>query len=177
MGIFNFFKKDKPESVVDFTVNDLKKGFILDYFLKTWEVKNVYVYDWGNNSFSREYFLDSGDESLYLYVEDDDELICSIWSKIDILDISPSLIEIINSTDEAPNSISYNSATFVKISSNLGHCMEEGDEEAYDELINWTYQNSDNKELISIDRVGEEEFEVAHGNYVQEFEFSNILPR
>jgi len=44
MGIFNFFKKDKPESIVDFTVNDLKKGYILDYFLKTWEVKNVYIY-------------------------------------------------------------------------------------------------------------------------------------
>jgi len=55
--------------------------------------------------------------------------------------------------------------------------MEEGDEEEYEELVNWTYQNSDNKELISIDRIGEEEFEVAHGNYVKEFEFSNILPR
>ncbi|KAA1248023.1 DUF4178 domain-containing protein [Aquimarina sp. RZ0] len=177
MGIFDFFKKDKKESVVDFTVNTLKKGYILDYFLKTWEVKSVYLYDWGNNSFAREYFLDSGDETLYLYVEEDDESICSIWEKIDILDIQPNLIEVITSTDEAPKTINYNTVDFIRIDASMGHCNEEGADDEYEELVSWTYQNRETKELISINRVGEEEFEVSQGNYVKEFEFSNILPR
>lgn len=177
MGIFNFFKKDKTDSIVDFTVNDLKKGFMVDYFIKTWEVKKVYVYDWGNNCFAREYLLDSGDESLYLYVEDDDELICSVWKKIDLSEIQSNIIESIIDNDEAPNQINYNSSTFTKKESSPGHCMEEGEDDQYSELISWTYQNKDTKELISINRVGEEEFEASHGNYAKEFEFSNILPR
>ncbi|TPN89215.1 DUF4178 domain-containing protein [Aquimarina algicola] len=177
MGIFNFFKKDKKESKIDFTVNELKKGYILDYFMKTWEVKSVYLYDWGNNSFAREYFLDAGNEKLYLYVEEDDELICSVWKKIDIIDIDPNIIDITIANDDAPNTITYKNSTFTKISSSLGNCAEEGNEDEYDELISWTYQNKDNKELISVNRVGEEEFEATHGNYVKEYEFSNILPR
>ena len=177
MGIFEFFKKKKELTAVDYTVNNLKKGFMLDYFLKTWEVKKVYIYDWGNNSYSREYYLHSGNENLYFNVEDDDELICSVWKKIQLTQISPGLVEIIGATDEGPATISYNNATFVKISSNPAHCFEEGTEDDFYELINWIYQNTDNKELISIDRVGEEEYEVSHGSYVQEFEFSNILPR
>ncbi|WP_271769373.1 DUF4178 domain-containing protein [Aquimarina algiphila] len=177
MGIFDFFKKDKSESIVDFTVNDLKKGFMVDYFIKTWEVKSVYLYDWGNNSYARECFLDSGDESLYLYIEEDDELICSVWKKMDLLDIQSNIMESIIANDDAPGTINYNNSIFTKIDSSMGHCIEEGEEEEYDELINWTYQNRDTKELISISRVGEEEFEASHGSYVKEYEFSNILPR
>jgi len=177
MGIFDFLKKNKEETIIDYTVNTLKKGYMLDYFLKTWEVKNVYIYDWGNNSYAREYFLHAGDESLYLYVEEDDELVSSVWRKIDVIDIQSDIIEIIKANDDAPQTISYNNSTFTKIESSLGHCMEEGDEDNYDELISWTYQNKDNKELISVNRMGEEEFEFSLGNYVKEFEFSNILPR
>ena len=176
MGIFDFLKKDKTEIKVDYTISDLKKGYLLDYFLKSWEVKSVYLYDWGNNSFAKEYFLDAGNESLYLYVEDDDKLVCSIWEKIEILDIQTDIREIIVSNDDAPNVIQYNNSTFTKIDSSIGHCTEEGEED-YDELISWTYQNRDTKELVSINRVGEEEFEVTKGNYVKELEFSNILPR
>ncbi len=177
MGIFDFFKKEKQESTVDFKVGDLKKGYMVDYFIKTWEVKKVYIYDWGNNSFAREYLLDSGDESLYLYIEDNDESICSIWKNIDLFEIKSDVVKTIIANDDAPNEILYDSKVFTKKESSQGHCLEEGQEDEYSELISWTYQNMDNKELISISRVGEEEFEASHGNYAQEFEFSNILPR
>ena len=176
MGIFDFLKKDKTESKIDFTVNELKKGFMVDYFMKTWEVKKVYTYDWGNNFFSREYLLDSGNEIIYLHVEDDDQLICSVWNKLDIFDIDSGLAGSITASDDAPNRLVYENKTFIRKESSQGVCIEEGESDE-SELVNWMYENPETKELLSIDRWGEEEYGSSKGKYVEEFEFSNILPR
>ncbi|MBC8754069.1 DUF4178 domain-containing protein [Kordia sp. YSTF-M3] len=177
MGLFSFFKKDKSAIKNDFTLDELKKGFVVDYFMKSWEVTKVYLYDWGNNFFAREYLLDSGDETLYLYVEDDDGLICSIWNKIDITEIEPDLFKMIVANDDAPSQITYKNGIYTKTESSQGHCNEEGeDEETYTELVNWTYKNSKEKHFISVSRTGEEEFDVSYGEYVKDIEFSNILP-
>jgi len=176
MGIFDFFKKDKSEVKIDFTVNEMKVGFMVDYFMQTWEVKKVYVYDWGNNFYSREYMLDSGNEVIYLHVEDDDELICSVWNKLDIFDIDPELASSITASDDAPNKLVYENKTFIRKESSQGYCKELGESED-SELVNWTFENPETNELLSIDRWGEEEYGSSKGKYVKEFEFSNILPR
>ena len=176
MGLFDFLRKDKTDAQVDFALNELKKGFMVDYFMKTWEVKKVYVYDWGNNFYSREYLLDAGNETLYLSVEDDDGLICSVWNKINIVDIDPKLAHSITSTDDAPNQLVYNNTTYTRQSSSQGLCFEEGDGDE-SEFVNWMYENPKTNELLSIDRWDEEEYSSAAGKYVKEFEFSNILPR
>ena len=61
--ISNLFskKKEKAYDPLNIKVTDLKKGFVFDYDLKTWEVQEVYQYDWGNNFFSYEYKIDCGD--------------------------------------------------------------------------------------------------------------------
>ncbi len=176
MGIFDFFKSKKEEPNVDFTLNDMKLGFLVDYFMKTWEVKKVYTYDWGNNFYSKEYFLDSGTEDCYLSVEDDDKLVCLVWKKVDIFEIDADLVNSIVANDEAPNRLVYNNKTYKRTESSQGICYIEGEEEG-SELVNWMYVHSETKELISIDRWGEEEFGAAIGKNVDAFEFSNILPR
>ena len=76
MGLFDRFKKKEEPSYdpTNISVRDLDMGFVLDYDMKTWVVKGVYDYDWGDNFFTREYKIDSGEEQLFLSVEDDDEL-------------------------------------------------------------------------------------------------------
>ncbi len=176
MGIFDFFKSKKEEANVDFTVNDLKKGFLVDYFMKTWEVKKVYTYDWGNNFYSKEFYLDSGGEDCYLAVEDDDKLVCTLWKKVDIYDLDSDLVNSIVRDDEAPSRLVYNNKTYKRTESSQGLCFT-NDEKEGSELVNWMYVHAGTKELISIDRWGEEEFGAAIGENVDEFEFSNILPR
>lgn len=176
MGILDFFKKDKPESKVDFTLNEMKIGFMVDYFMKTWEVKKVYIYDWGNNFYSREYLLDAGNETLYLSVQEDDKLMCSVWQKLDLSDIDPTLARTITREDDAPQQLVYENKTFIRIESSQGLCSEEGDD-GESEFINWMYENKETKELLSIDRWGEEEYSSAKGKNVNEYEFSTILPR
>ena len=51
MGFFDnlFGKKEKKEEEVDpldIRLTKLKAGYILDYDLSSWEVKEVYNYDW-----------------------------------------------------------------------------------------------------------------------------------
>lgn len=176
MGIFDFFKKKKEETKLDYTLNDLKQGYMVDYFMKTWEVKKVYHYDWGNNFHSKEFFLDAGNEDMYLSVENDDKLVCAIWKKVNIFEIDSNLVNRITAEDDAPNQLVYNNKTYYRTESAQGTCTTEGDDQE-SELVNWMYVNSETKELISIDRWGEEEFDAAIGNYVNEYEFSNILPR
>ena len=176
MGLFDFLKNKKDEPEIDFTVYKLKKGYMLDYFMKSWEVKTVYEYDWGNNFYSREYLLDSGNETMYLHVEDDDKLICTIWNKLDIFDIDSGLAASITANDEAPNRLVYANKTYVRKESSQGYCMEEGEKEE-SELVSWMYEHPESKDLISITRWGEEEYDASTGKYVEEIEFSNILPR
>lgn len=175
MGLFSFLKKDKEDVNYDFTLNDLKKGFMLDYFLQTWEVKKVYLYDWGNQCFAREYLLDSGTETLYLYVEEDDGLDCSVWHKISLDQIQPNLFQAIVSEDNAPYQISYKNKLYTKTESGQGYSSVEG-ESGESELVYYSYKNQEG-ELISVNRTGEESFDVSHGHAVSDIEFSNILPR
>lgn len=176
MGLFDFLKKKKADVKINYTLNDLEKGYLVDYFMKTWEVKRVYTYDWGNNFISKEYFIDAGNERSYLSVEDDDELICSLWSKIAIEEVNANLVNLITKDDEAPDRLDFKGKTYYRKESSMGMCYQDDNEEG-SELVNWMYVEPTTKELLSIDRWGEEEYGAAIGKYVKEFEFSNILPR
>ena len=61
--MFNLFKKKQEPTydVTDLKITDLDVGFIFDYDLKSWVVREKYEYDWGGNNFSHEYKVDSGD--------------------------------------------------------------------------------------------------------------------
>ncbi|MBL4716662.1 MAG: hypothetical protein COC01_01005 [Bacteroidetes bacterium] len=176
MGLFDSFKKKKKEVKIDFNLNELKVGFMVDYFMQTWEVKKVYLYDWGNNIETREYLIDSGKETYYLHIEDDDKLKCSLSQKIELRDIDPGLAVQITSQDDAPQQIVFEGITYHRVSSGQGYCGEEGDnDEDYSNFVNWMFENEN--DFISIDRWGEEEFSAAKGSFVKEIEFSNILPK
>ena len=88
MGIFDFFRKkdNKPEyDVTNITVADLQVGFIFEYDLVTWEVQEVYEYDWGDNFFSFEFKISDGTRTRYLSYMNDDKVFLSITEKIKIV--------------------------------------------------------------------------------------------
>lgn len=175
MGLFDLFKK-KKDTKLDYTLFELEKGFMVEYFLRTWEVKKVEIYDWGNNFETREYLIDSGSTTYYLHVENSSPLKCSLSQTIELRDIDPTLAQQIVRQDDAPQQLVYENKTYHRASSAQGHCGEEGSKERdWAEFVNWMFENGD--DFISIDRWGEEEFSAAKGSYVKAIEFSNILPR
>lgn len=169
--------KKSERSSLDLTMADLKPGYFVDYFMKSWEVKKVYLYDWGNNSFSKEYLLDDGSGQVYVHVEEDEKLEIVVSMKTKLSDLSPDVKVHMREYDEPPKTLQYNGEQYDFDSENLAHCKEEDDDdEDYSELVSWQYMDKKEKSILTIDRWGEYDIEVYIGKVVEEFEFSNIVP-
>lgn len=178
---FGWFKKKKdPEKRLSFDpsntrLNQLVKGAFIDYDLKTWEVKNVFEYDWGDDFFSDEYQLATADETIYLHVEEEDgELHSTISSKINIHSLDGDIANEIIRSERAPMKISYEGEMYFRESESIGY-YRNAESENWQELISWTYYDKQEKKIISIDRWGEEDFSASEGIVAEEFEFSNII--
>ena len=178
MGLFDIFKK-KEEQAYDPTnlkITDLDVGFLVDYNLKSWEVKEVIEYDWGNNNYSAEYKLDSGDDVIFVEVEDDDELFINVNKKIKIRSIDEDLPERIVKKERPPKKLTYKGTKFFKDDESYGYHKNRAKKtDEWDELISWEYYDEEEKHMLCIEQWGDREFEASFGKVVKEFEFSNIL--
>lgn len=177
MGIFDFFKKDQSPDYdpSNIKVTDFKKGFVFDYDLKSWVVKKAYEYDWGNNNFSLEFVIENENESYYMSVEEDDEVEISLSKKIKLREIDEDLPEYIQRHETPPKTLDYKGKRFFMDGESMGSMREIGQKEISN-LISWDFYSEDEKEIISIEQWGENDFEASKGFYVDESEFSNIYP-
>ncbi|MBV6645019.1 MAG: DUF4178 domain-containing protein [Cyclobacteriaceae bacterium] len=175
--MFNLFKKKKEEPEYDVTnlsVNDLDFGFIFDYDLKSWVVKEVYEYDWGDNNFTREYKVDSGDEIAYLDV-DDGEL--SVSKPIKLREIEEDVFEAITEKEKAPGRIHYGGETYYLQEDSAGYfrdCAKETKD--WEELITLEYYNEEETLFVSLTQWDDRTLECYAGKVVKSFEVSNIIP-
>lgn len=180
MGLFDFFKKKEAAPRYDVTnmkLTDLDEGFIFDYNMKSWQVKEVYQYDWGKNNFSYEYKVDSGDEVFYLSLEDQGELILSLVKSIKIRELGESIPEEIVRNQKPPDRLVYENETYYLDSDNAGYFndMTAGNDD-WEELIAWEYFNKEGSKIISIVQWDERNFDAAVGIMIKDFEISNIIP-
>lgn len=173
-----FFNKKKEEPAYDpsdLRLTDLKKGFMVDYDLQSWQVMAEYEYDWGGGFISKEFKLDSGSESLYLHVEEDDELELSISKKAGIKRFEEDIRAHFSEHDEPPKAVTLDGKQYHRTEESAGY-FRDASREGWSEMISWTYEDDDEEAFVNIERWGEEEFEASQGVYAREFEFSNILP-
>lgn len=181
MGFFDnlFGKKEKKEEEVDpldIRLIKLKAGYILDYDLSSWEVKEVYNYDWGDEFFTKEYKLSNGSDILYLHVEEDDELELEVSRKVKPASIDPDLAEHIARDGHPPKKIHYKGTDYFLDSESPGYFNEETKPDQWVEHIAWSYYDEQDEKTLSIEQWDEREFEAAVGKVVKEFEISNIIP-
>ena len=179
MGIFDIFKKkeEKTYDPTDLKITEMDVGFIVDYDLKTWQVKAVGEYDWGNNNYSLEYKLDSGDEVIFLEVEDDDELVLKVNKKLKIRSIDEDLPERIVKKERPPKKLEYQGTTYYKDDESHGYYKDRAKKtDDWDEFISWDYYDKEEQQVLCTEQWGDREFEASIGKLAKEFEFSNILP-
>jgi hypothetical protein len=180
MGLFDIFKKKEKEpdyDITNMTVKDLDQGFILDYNMKSWQVKEVYEYDWGNNNFSREYMIDSGDEILYLSIENQGEVFITASREIKIRTLGEDIIDKTIKKERPPKKLEYEGQTYYLDSDIAGYFNDKtkGTDD-WEELICWEYYNDEETHIITITQWGEREFDASAGVVVKEYEISNIIP-
>jgi len=179
MGLFDFFKKDKKEEdaepLGDLTLSEMKKGYMVDYDMKTWEVKAYDCYDWGDDNLSYEWQLQSFDDIFYLELEHDDETYWSLSRKIAFSRLGPEVRQHILKTGDAPDEIEYEGTVYYLEESSRGYYMKSCQGEGA-EVMTWDYEDDDGKAYLCIEQWGEREFEASVGFPVQEYQFDNILP-
>lgn len=179
MGLFDFFKKEKgpaydPNNI---KVTDIRTGFILDYDLKTWQVKEAYEYDWGHNYFTREFMLDSGDDIIYLYIDDNEELDMSVSRKVKVRALDEDLPEYIIEHQQPPKKIVFEGKEYYLDRESPGYFSDEPDnDDSWTEFISWDYYDKNGEFLLAVEQWGDKEFAAASGKVIKEYEISNILP-
>lgn len=178
MGIFDKFKKKEPlYDATDIRVIDLNKNFIFDYDLSTWIVKAVYEYDWGDNNFTKEFKIENDKETLFLNIDNDDELVISILKKEHVVNIDENLPDYIVKHEKPPNKIVFQEKTFMLEDESPGYFNDwTADKDNWVEFISWDYIDKSGEFVLSIEQWGERKFDATYGKIIKEFEISNIYP-
>ncbi|PHQ59645.1 MAG: hypothetical protein COC08_08535 [Maribacter sp.] len=179
MGIFDRFKKkESAYDVTDIRVVDLDKNFIFDYDLSTWIVKAVYEYDWGDDCFTKEFKIENENETLFLNIDNDDELVISLTKKERIVNIDENLPDYIVANKKPPSKIEFEGKTFLLEEESPGYFNDwEGDKDNWIEFISWDYIDKSGEFVLSLEQWGERKFEASSGKIIKEFEISNIYPQ
>ena len=178
MKIRDFFKKNKKDELdplSDLSLARLKKGYLVDYDLKTWEVSAYNYYDWSEGDISHEWQLRSGDEVIYLEMESDDEEEWSLNRKIAFSRLDSQIKKKILETGDPPEKIVFDGVTYYMEETAGGRFYRDGQGQGR-EVLQWSYQDDEGRSYLSIEQWGEEEFEATTGEPVEEYQFTNILP-
>jgi len=183
MGLFDFFKDkakrdEQLDSITNLTLDAMRPGFLVDYDLKTWEVKAANKYIWGE-ALSLEWQLVSASDTLYLECATDDETEWCISRPISFRSLGDAVRKTILETSDAPEEITWQGKTYYLEETAGGHYFANGQVAMKDEgdpLLLWDYETEDGEEYLTIEQWGENDFEAYAGGPAHEYQFSNILP-
>lgn len=178
MGLLDFFSKKKtPEKdiIKDLTLSKMKKGFMVDYDMKTWEVTAYNIYDWGKGDRSHEWQLNSHDDMIFLELEEDDGQVWTVSRKIDYGRLDPNIRSHILDTGDPPSEIQFEGVTYYMEEMAGGHFYRDGSGEGQ-EMLRWSYENDAGTAYLEIEQWGEQEFEAGTGIPAESYQFTNILP-
>lgn len=168
-------KTPPPDPLKDHTLSNLKPGYYVDYDLNTWEVKSGHYYDWGEGDITHEWKLDSVDDTIYLEMEQDDEVSWSVCRKIPIEQLGRGVPEHIRDHGQPPDEIKFDGKIYYFEEGGGGYFYPDG-RGPKKPLLKWDYEDDSGKYYLSIEQWEEEEFEASSGIPVEEYQFINILP-
>lgn len=167
-------KKGSEDTQIDFDVPDLKKGYILDYDFRSWEVEDVVLYTWDNGVKDYEYNLFDGKEKQFLNYETVGQQI-SIYCEANMNDVwSEARGKIRKSVDITEDEFEYKGNTYYFAGE--GSAKVKSSIETY-HMQNWLFKNDTDDTLISFNKYEDNSMETYVGKKLKKHEISNILPR
>lgn len=178
--MFSFFKKKNQEAQeshfdpLDIRVIHLENGYLLDYDLETWQVVKMAEYDWGDNYFTREFSIRSGDKLRYLHIEEDEGLQLRLTEDVKYRKLDADYIEKLE-TGTAPKEIVYEGVLYYLRETAAGYYRNVENED-WEELVSYSYMDAEEELVFDIDQWEDANFELSRGRIIKEKEISNILP-
>ncbi|MCH2225518.1 MAG: DUF4178 domain-containing protein [Crocinitomicaceae bacterium] len=177
LSIFKGFfgkKEPKPEPKVDFSIEDLKKGYILEYDLSTWEVKETATYNWLNGSKELEFEISDGKNDRYLNYSPEGKKISIYWEEQLNKIWSGVRSKGLNNTISPDDTFNYDNRTYHFFAN--GSANVEGSAESYG-MQNWLFESDCNEYLVSFNKYEDDSMDAYVGKRLNKHEISNILPR
>ena len=174
--IFGKKKEEEIDPLKDLVLCKLKTGYLVDYNMKTWSVTAHNKCEWGEGELSDEWELSSEDEVLYLEREEDDEVEWTLTKKIPISEVGKEIPDYIKEHEDSPDKITFQDKKY-HLEDCSGGKFHKGGKDSYDEFISWDYEDESEEYILTIEQWSETCFEAAYGKYVEEYQFSNILPK
>ena len=158
----------------EYTLDTMKKGYLVDYDLKTWEVTGYNIYDY-DGFLTQEWELRCGEEVHFLErAEEDGQVEWTLTRKIHVNQIEGDLIDEILNSDDPPEEIHYEGRLYTAVESGAG-IQRQGGEEAGREFVSWSYEAGEDRVLF-ITQWGERDFAACEGTSVEAYQFTDILP-
>ncbi|MFT6962078.1 MAG: hypothetical protein ACJAWV_001802 [Flammeovirgaceae bacterium] len=167
-------KKKIGYNPVDLTLQNLLKGYVLNYDFKSWEVIYEGQYDWNSGESDKIYRLSSGNnDSLLLYVDKEMGLVTPyIEEKLQSNDIQAFTML---KAENAPAELKFADKIYRKKDYSKGKFFA-SDSDNFTDLGQWFYVSSDSQSSLRIAQFSEGEVSVYTGRLAQAYEFTNILP-
>lgn len=166
-------KPEEEDININLTVHDLKPGSLLDYNMESWEVLASYTYRY-KGYMAKEYKIRSGSRTLFLNVSDSNSLLLSMSGETNINQVDAQLRSSV--LDGQPIArFTWKGETYTLKESSQGEFTD-------DRLQDWAafkgyeYVNGDNSKLVYVSKWEDGSIECYAGDYLKEFEISNILP-
>lgn len=176
MGLKDLFGKKEEEPTLDpladLVLHKLKVGYLVDYDLKTWQVTDYAEYDYGEGERVKEWQLEAGREKRFLEHAD------GTWTlarKVSIGAIDGQVREHVLEHDDPPERITYKGKEYYLDASAGGRCFPGGTGPAQ-ELIKWEFLDEDEESFLCLEQWSETELQAAAGFFVEDYQFTNILP-
>ena len=172
-------KKDKEEdefdALKDVELKNLRVGWMLDYDMQTWQVAAHHKYDWGDGFWSEEWELRSSSKIVFLEYDPEDGGEFSISLKIPIGKIEGNIKKQLKTNEDGPGQIIFEGDTYY-LDEDGGGLLLENCKKPGTEFIYLDYLDDSEKNFVSIEQWGDNEFEASAGKVVEEYQFENILP-
>ena len=166
---------EESNSLVDYKLGAMKVGYLVDYNMKTWEVTGYNTYDYSGFE-TKEWVIETSDKVGYLERADGDgEISWTLTESIAISQIDEEIIEHVIRHEDPPKTLTHNGRSYRLMESGAGlfHESAAGPGKSF---ISWTYCDSSGKNVLFVTQYGERDFKFVAGEYVQEYQFMNILP-
>ena len=170
-------RRDDAESdpLVDFRLGAMKVGYLVDYDMKTWEVKGYNTYEYSGFE-TKEWVLETSDQIVYLERDDSDgKTIWTLTASISISQISGDVVEHTLRHEDPPENLIHDGRSYKLMESGAGLFREDA-EGPGKEFISWTYRDESGRNVLFVTQYGERDFKPVAGEYVEEYQFTNILP-
>ncbi len=179
MGLLDRFRKQTDELEVDplkdLVLAKLKVGYLLDYDLRTWQVTDYARYRFNDGRESEEWELTAERDKRYLELAQGDGEIWTFSKNIRIGAIEGDVRQHILDHDDPPEEIAYEGTVYYLEGSNGGYLLP-GGEEPRRELIQWELLDEDEERFLSIIQWSETEVSAVSGSFVEDYQFTDILP-